>query len=527
MRIRRTGLDVRPTLFFLGVSLLAGAASSQVTTKRIATGFSNPLWIGAPDGDPRVFFAIQSGGVRIIKNGVHLSNPFLSIPALTSGGSEQGLLGMAFHPDYANNGFFFLNYTNNSGNTVVSRWSVDPGDPDRADPSSEEIVITINQPFSNHNGGDIHFNPLDGYLYIGTGDGGSANDPACRAQNLNNLLGKMLRIDVDTLPYSIPADNPFVGVPSTRGEVYHYGLRNPWRFSFDRVTGDLYIGDVGQNAREEISFAAHADAGVNFGWKIMEGNRCNSTSSCPGGTPACFNAAYTPPIVELFQSGFGGPLSIIGGYVYRGDLMPGEVGTYFFADFNDDIIRSIEYDVGSNTVSNFQDRTSELTPNVGAIRNIAAWGEDGFGELYIADHTASQNGEIFKVVPVGAAQASAVIDNGSGINAVTYTAQSLPIIGNVYKAEVDVSTHPGGATFSLIFGFSGVSSFPTAIGEILISGTNVFSFAVASSGGVDSYSENIPVALGFNGVQVQSQAFSIGAGTTVAYNAVHLTAGMY
>jgi len=529
MRIPKIGLPMRASLCLFGATFLANHVSTQVTTKLMATGISNPIWVGAPDGDPRVFFMTKSGGIRIIKSGALLPTPFLSVGNLISGGSEQGLLGMAFHPDYANNGYFFLSYTDNSGgDSVVARWQVDPANPDLALANSGQIVIEYNQPFSNHNGGDIHFSPVDGYLYIGTGDGGSGNDPSCRAQNLNVYLGKMLRIDVDTLPYTIPPDNPFVGVAGVKEEVYHYGLRNPWRFSFDRLTGDLYIGDVGQNAREEVSFAPAGVAPVNFGWKIMEANRCNSLSNCGAGTPPCFDSAYTPPIVELLQSGFSGPLSVIGGYVYRGALMPGEYGNYFYSDFNDDIIRSIEYNTGTNTVSNFQDRTSELDPpGALSIRNIAGFGEDGFGELYIVDHTSGAGGEIYKVVPVGAAQASAVLNNGSGINTVAYTPQSLPIIGNVYQAEVDVSTHPGGASFSLIFGFTGSNMIPSGIGEILVSGSNIFGFAVSSTGSVDTFSENVPVALGFNGTMVQSQAFSIGAGQTVAYNAVQLTAGMY
>jgi len=529
MRIPKIGLPYRALLCFLGASFLAGHLSSQIRSQLVASGYSRPTSVTAPAGDPRVFFTTKTGGVRVIKSGAVLPTPFLSVGGLISGGSEQGLLGMAFHPDYANNGYFFLSYTDNTGgDSVVSRWSVDPSNPDVADPSSEEIVIEYNQPFTNHNGGDIHFSPVDGYLYIATGDGGSANDPSCRAQNLANLLGKMLRINVDTLPYTIPADNPFVGVSGARDEIYHYGLRNPWRFSFDRETGDMYIGDVGQNAREEVSYAAAGESGLNFGWKVMEGNRCNSSSNCAGGTPGCFSPLFRDPIIELIQAGFGGPLSGIGGYVYRGGLMPAEYGKYFYTDYNDDIIRSIEYDPNTNTTSNFQDRTSELDPPGSTnISPICGFGEDAAGELYIVDHSSGASGAIWKIVPVGAAQAQAVIDNGSGINDVSYTPVSKPILGNIYQAEVDVRNHPGGANFSFIFGFTGSGSTPSAIGEILISGSGVFTFARSSNGTVDLFSENVPVALGFNGTQLQSQAFSIGAGTTVAYNAVTLTAGMY
>jgi len=520
----RTSFLLKAILLLFSGSFLAGPAEAQVTTQRIATGFSNPVWAGAPAGDPRVFIVLKSGRIRILQSGAVQLGTFLNINAQVSLGSEQGLLGLAFHPDYTNNGHFFVNYTNSGGTTVIARFTVDANNPNLADPASEVIVLTIPQPFSNHNAGDLQFGP-DGYLYISTGDGGSGNDPGCVAQDLGSLLGKMLRIGVDTLPYSIPPDNPFIGVPGAMPEILHFGLRNPWRFSLDQQTGDLYIGDVGQNSREEIDAAPAGQLGLNFGWRVMEANRCNSLGSCPAGTPPCFDSAYTPPIVEVPQS--TGAFSLIGGFVYRGSLLPGEIGKYFFADFFDDKIRSLDYDGPSGVVSNLQDRTAELAPSVGAIRNIASFGIDGFGELLIVDHTANGNGEVYKMVPAGAAQANAVVNSGAGINPMSYAPLSLPILGNVYQSSIDVSAHPGGATCTAVFGFTGTNSLVIPAGELLLSGSRIFGFAQASTGGLDLFEGSLPINLALNGATVYTQAFSVGAGNTVAYNGVTLTVGMF
>ncbi len=243
----------------------------------VATGLATPVVVtNAGDGSNRLFIVEKAGRIRIVENGTLLATPFLDIdPVVNSSGNEQGLLGLAFHPNYEGLGYFYVNYTDGSGDTVVSRFSVTPGDPNIADPGSGFEILSIVQPYSNHNGGQIEFGP-DGYLYIGMGDGGSAGDPDDRAQNLAVLLGKMLRIDIDNsdppLAYRIPADNPFVDVAGAAGEIWAYGLRNPWRFSFDRTTGDLFIGDVGQNLYEEIDFQpASSTGGENWGWRCYEG----------------------------------------------------------------------------------------------------------------------------------------------------------------------------------------------------------------------------------------------------------------
>ncbi|MFG0331182.1 MAG: PQQ-dependent sugar dehydrogenase [Phycisphaerales bacterium] len=383
--LRRAAL----TTGFLVSAGLTGAAvdAQELTTIPVAQGLSSPLFAtGAPNDSDRLFILEQSTArIRIVEDGSLLTTPFLDIGARASGGGERGLLGLAFHPEYESNGEFFLNYTNNSGDTVVSRFNV-TGDPNVADPNSEFILMTIDQPFSNHNGGMIAFGP-DGYLYIATGDGGSAGDPGNRAQDGSSLLGKMLRIDVDGgSPYGIPADNPFVNDPNFLDEIWSYGLRNPWRWSFDRGTGDMYIGDVGQFLWEEIDFQpANSAGGENYGWRLKEGNHCfNPPTNCdPGG--------LTDPIYEYSHG--SGRCSVTGGYVYRGSSIPLLQGTYFFADYCAANIWSFRYENGN--VNEFTDRTSELDPDGSlSIRSITSFGEDTDGELYIVDG----GGEVFKVV---------------------------------------------------------------------------------------------------------------------------------
>jgi glucose/arabinose dehydrogenase len=387
-------------------------AQTPLTTVRVASGLSNPVFVTAPDGDYDRLFIVEYRQARIkildLDTGSVLSTPFLDIdPQVESGGNEQGLLGLAFHPDYENNGFFYVNYTQEpNGATVVERFSVSAGDPNVADSNSGFVIFGPNsQPFTNHNGGCILFSPLDGYLYIGMGDGGSANDPNCRAQKGGNMKGKMLRLDVDGgSPYAIPADNPFIGDPGFNDEIWDYGLRNPWRFSFDRLTGDMYIGDVGQNAREEIDFrSAATPGGLNFGWKMMEGFACNSSSSCPGGTPACGDASLVDPI-KVYDHGLG--CSVTGGYIYRGCAIPDLEGTYFYADYCSGRIWSFGFD--GVTKTDFQERTNELAPGGGLnINSITSFGEDAEGEIYIVD----QGGEVFKIVPNAPAPA---VDLGFG-----------------------------------------------------------------------------------------------------------------
>lgn len=372
----------------------------------VASGLDRPVFVTAPPGDAdRLFIVEQPGRIRVVKNSSVLPTSFLDIDAQvgggTSGGDERGLLGLAFHPQYSTNGLFYVNYIDNSGNTVLERFSAS-GDPDVADNSSAATILTITQPYINHNGGWSAFGP-DGYLYIAVGDGGSANDPDNRAQDITNeLLGKILRIDVDGgTPYAIPSDNPFVGVTGD-DEIWAYGLRNPWRNSFDRLTGDLYIGDVGQSAREEVNFhAAASPGGQNYGWRCMEGTSCTGLTGC-----SCSDTALVLPIHEYDHNCTDGGFALTGGYVYRGSAIPDLAGTYLFADYECDKVWSFRYD-GAN-VTDFQDRSAELAPAEGSI---ASFGEDAQGELYIV----SLNGSVYRIVarnPSPAPSVTVVTPNG-------------------------------------------------------------------------------------------------------------------
>jgi len=332
----------------------------------VATGLADPLGIvNAGDGSGRLFFVLQGGQIRVFDGQQVLPAPFLDISSLVSCCGEQGLLGLAFHPQYLGNGFFYVNYTDVAGDTVVARYTIS-SDPNIANPNSAQILITIDQPFANHNGGQLQFGP-DGFLYIGMGDGGSGGDPGDRGQNLGELLGKVLRIDVNgPLPYSIPASNPFVQTPGARGEIWAYGLRNPWRFSFDRLTGDLFVADVGETQWEEVNHQpASSPGGENYGWRLMEGKHCfNPPSNCNDGS-------LTLPILE-YSHAVG--CAIIGGYRYRGDRFAGIRGLYFFGDFC------------SGQVSGATDTSGAWRSGVLAQTGqfINSFGEDESGELYLA-----------------------------------------------------------------------------------------------------------------------------------------------
>ncbi|MCH2134257.1 MAG: PQQ-dependent sugar dehydrogenase [Phycisphaerales bacterium] len=372
-----------------GADRSAGAA--ELTTTRLATGLTRPVQVTHDGVNPDWIYVLEqrsgsTGRIKILNRETgSVISTFLSISGLNTS-SEQGLLGLAFHPNYETNGYFFVNFTR-SNRTYISRYSRSSSNPAFADSSSEEVVMFISQPYTNHNGGWIDFGP-DGYLYISNGDGGSAGDPGNRSQNLSNLLGKMLRIDVDSLPYTIPADNPFAsggGEP----EIWSYGLRNAWRCSFDRDTGDLYMGDVGQNAWEEISYQpASSPGGENYGWRCYEGDQSYNTSGCPS------SGTMTFPIWDYSHGGSPFRCSVTGGYVYRGAAIPSLSGTYFFADYCSNNIWTFRY-TQAGGVTEYTDRTSELTPNAGAIGAISSFGEDYYGELYICD----LNGEVFKLIP--------------------------------------------------------------------------------------------------------------------------------
>lgn len=375
----RNPMKTKITLFLLALS--ANAFAQTIALQQFATGLSEPVEI-VHAGDDRLFVVQQSGAIRIVNpNGTLKPANFLTLTTATiSTGSERGLLGLAFHPQYATNGYFYINYTRaGDGATVVSRYSADPNNPDLALTTGTPL-ITIAQPFSNHNGGTLRFGP-DGYLYIGMGDGGSGGDPGNRAQNINENLGKMLRIDVNTtsgpLLYGIPADNPYVGVEGN-DEIWATGLRNPWKFSFDRLNGDLWIADVGQNAAEEINHVSSTAAGLNYGWKCYEANNV-FTAGC-----AQPNVTYTFPVASYPHSGGAPCYSITGGYVYTGSLYPNMLNKYFFADYCINRIGMVNVNINAVT----------YTPNFAGITGYTTFGQDVNGELYVA---AADQGRIYKI----------------------------------------------------------------------------------------------------------------------------------
>jgi glucose/arabinose dehydrogenase len=350
----------------------------------VADGFRKPLYAtGAGDGSDRLFVVEQGGKIWIVRDGKRLDQPFLDVSDLVGAqGNEQGLLSVAFHPRYAESGALFVDYTDRRGDTVVARYRAS-ADPDLADPASAEVLLKVDQPAANHNGGLLTFGP-DGYLYVGLGDGGGAGDTYGNGQNLGTLLGSILRLDVDgSSPYAIPADNPFVGRADARPEIWAWGLRNPWRFSFDRATGDLYIADVGQNQYEEVSVQpAGSPGGQNYGWNTTEGASCFRA-------PGCDQAGLTMP-VAVYDHGAQGGCSITGGYVYRGAAFPQLAGIYLYAD----------YCTGHLWAMARQGDTWASRQVGQADIQASSFGEDDAGELYLTDHGG---GTLYRLVARGGA----------------------------------------------------------------------------------------------------------------------------
>ena len=349
----------------------------NLTLKPVASGFAKPLYLTHAH-DQRLFVVQQAGQIMIIEGGVTRPTPFLDIKTrVGSNGNEQGLLSVAFHPNYQKNGLFYVNYTNLEGSTTIARYHVS-ADPNVADEISEQILLTIPQPYSNHNGGHILFGP-DGYLYIGMGDGGAANDPHNNGQSLNTLLGKILRLDVDTgSPYGVPQDNPFITTAAARPEIWSYGWRNPWRMAFDAATGDLYVADVGQNQYEEVDVElAGSGGGQNYGWRLMEASHCFNPTSCD---PATLKVVM--PIAEYPHSQ---GCSVTGGYVYHGTQFPQLNGVYLYADYCTGTLWGLRHEADGSWSQ------AELLAS-GKI--ISSFGLDAAGELYLIDH---RSGEVWQV----------------------------------------------------------------------------------------------------------------------------------
>ncbi|HXG38385.1 MAG TPA: PQQ-dependent sugar dehydrogenase [Bacteroidota bacterium] len=406
-------------------------AQHQVEVAFPGLSFTNPVDLQDPrDGTNRLFVVEQAGVIKVFANSFATtsSRVFLDIRSRIRSGGEMGLLGLAFHPNFRTNGFFFINYTwqSDSLRTNISRFRVSATNPDSADPSSEVVLLTVTQPFTNHNGGQLSFGP-DGYLYIALGDGGSGGDPLNNAQNLRSLLGKILRIDVNTPTssrnYGIPPDNPFMGnTQGYREEIYAYGLRNPWRFSFDPPTGRLWAGDVGQVTREEIDII---EKGKNYGWRIMEGSLCYNPPS------GCNTAGLELPVWEYGRT-LG--ISVTGGFVYRGSRNPELVGAYVYGDFGSGRIWSLRFD-GSSVVN---------VQLLQASFQISSFGIDANNELYICGYNTGRIYR-FQATATSASQNSLVPTSyqlfqnyPNPFNPATVIRYSLPNVGTRYDVSLRV-----------------------------------------------------------------------------------------
>lgn len=414
------------TTFALSAAVAAPVIAA-VTWNKVYTGVAQPVEIArAGDGSGRLFIAQQTGQIRVVKNGAVLATPFLDLAGLTTSSGEQGLLGLVFHPSYATNRQFFVNYTRASdGATIVARYTAPTAASDVADPASAQILLTIAQPYTNHNGGSLRFGP-DGFLYIGMGDGGSGNDPEGRAQDKTTLLGKILRIDVDHgSPYAIPSGNPFANGVGGLPEIFMYGLRNPWRTSFDRMTGDFWIGDVGQGAVEEIDmFAVGTGAGANLGWRVVEGDQCTGLT----GPVTCADPTLIKPLITYTHS-VG--CSVTGGYLYRGAAVASLAGRYVYGDFCSGRIWAAQKNGSGQWLS------AQLT---GPTLGISTFGEDDAGELYVADYGA---GDIYKFAESAPPNSPVLALTSTSVNFGSVT------VGATSAAQTVTVSNSGGGTLTL------------------------------------------------------------------------------
>ncbi len=404
----------------------------SITLEPWATGLSSPLAMKHA-GDERLFVCEQNSGlVRVLDADGNIISNFINMSSsINSSGNEQGLLGIAFHPNYSENGYFFLNYTNNSGNTEVKRFTVSDDDPNVADPNSGLLIIRINQPFGNHNAGDLEFGP-DGYLYLPMGDGGSAGDPQNNAQNTTSYLGKILRLDVDgddfpsdaNRNYAIPPDNPFLDQSNILDEIWAIGMRNPWRFSFDRETQDMWIADVGQNAFEEINMQpADSDGGENYGWRCYEGFNEYNTSGCES------SESYTDPILEFNQSEYGW-CSISGGYVYRGEQYPLLQGYYLVTDYCGPTFYAVRQNALGNWVAEL------VNDQFSGFNGVVGFGEDFNGELYAIKIS---NGTIYRVEEPCSASIPVILEDGPLLTSSAGQSYQWLLDGNLIEGATEQS----------------------------------------------------------------------------------------
>lgn len=493
------------TLLLAALCLLPVPAKAQIRSVIVASGLSQPLALVPDPASGNVFYIVQQGGlVRVIRDGLLQPEPFADLRTIISTGGERGLLGMAFSPDLASSRVFF-NYTNVNGDTVISRFRRLPAAPQRIDvstkldfrwPTAERV---IRQSFSNHNGGHLVFGP-DGYLYVGLGDGGSGNDPLNNAQNPGSLLGKMLRLDVgvggsDPTGYRVPADNPFVDSQPifALGEIWSFGLRNPWRYSFDDfgvgATGALVLGDVGQGAREEINYEPARAGGRNYGWRMREG--FIATPGVPATTPA-----YGPLTDPIFDYVRAEGRAITGGFVYRGQALGSAyVGRYFFADFETSRVWSLGLSVNPATdeasVTNVIEHTAELG---GSLGGVASFGRDLQGELYLLTFA----GRVLKIVPAGVSAQEPPLDLRSVVNGSTVTVSwTPPASGTVPTSyQLEAGSVPGAADLGVI-GSPGNQTSLTFPG--IPPGTYYGRVRSVGAGGVSAPSNEIIIVVGAGG----------------------------
>ncbi len=491
----------------LAVLPLVPVAQTPLTSELVAEGLLAPVHATAPKGDDRVFICEQAGVIQVAVGGALLPTPFLDIQSKISPLlGESGLLGMAFHPKYEENGYFYVHYTGVSTDSIVERYTVSAGDPNVADAGSATVLLTVPRPTLFHNGGAIQFGPFDDMLYVGIGDGGTLG-PECNAQDTASLLGKIIRIDVDGgFPYAIPPDNPFAGDPTKAEEIWHYGLRNPWRFGIDRVNGAMYIGDVGASDWEEIDYAKQNAKGLNYGWPLEEGNHCFEFHNCQPPFTPCGDPSYKIPIYETthLQSPF--PCAMVGGYVYQGCAIPDLQGKYFFSDYCNGNIYSFRYNAALSLVSAFQEHTQDLAPFFPQSQFVTSFGEDGDGELLFVYHVTPEfDGKVYRVVP--ASPPGILVDcDGDGLHDpceisfdVTLdldmdgqldACQSLSADGIAVSAtaggEVNFSLHAGsafgGRLFLLAGSTTGTSGFPIGLVTIPLTFDLYTNFAIVHAG---------------------------------------------
>ncbi|MEO8147855.1 MAG: PQQ-dependent sugar dehydrogenase [Bacteroidia bacterium] len=481
------------SLFVFGLAIIFNCSVSKAQPVIALNSFSGPY--GGPVGiyncgDDRLFVLLQNGQIYICDlNGVINTTAFLNIfSRVNQNGGEQGLLGMAFHPNYAVNGYIYVNYINLAGNTVISRFTRSATDVNRMDETTEMVLMNITQPYSNHNGGCMQFGK-DGYLYIGQGDGGSGGDPDNRSQNDLEKLGKILRIDVNNgTPYSSPPSNPYYGSSSVLPEIWAKGLRNPWRWSFDSYTGDMWIGDVGQSLYEEINYQpAASPGGMNYGWRCYEGNHVYNTSvNCPVST------SITYPVYEYVHSPAGG-CSVSGGYVYRGGLNGELFGKYIFSDYCSGKMRMIEKVSKTSFI--------ETDLNDQADWEIVSFGEDRYGELYAVCYTSG----MIKKLSSGGCTPTAFIKGNAAVTACTgtaYTLESVYAVGLTYQWYKNNVVIAGAVS----------SSYTTTV-------NGTYKVVVTKTGGCSATSNSVQVTFAPTAKITASGPTTFCAGGSVVFNA--------